>query len=167
MNEKNINLDKLFAKGVFFTLASKAVTIPCGIAIAYILGASDYGIYALIILIAQYMSYGNLGIFNGLTREVPIAKGGNTLNEKKEIYDSVYTFLIFSSLLVSLILPILYFFDILAFEGLSLYLILLILLIYFSGNFESFLYNSLKGENNLGIWTKYVSFKPALELSLA
>ena len=161
--KKKSNIYKIFSKGIIYTILSKLVTIPFGIIIAKLIGSEGYGVYAIAILISQYLSYGNLGIFNGLTREVPISKGNSNKGQRKEIYNAVFSFLLISSLVISLIFLLLSSRNFLPFDSMDIYIAVFVILIFLSGNIEGFLYNSLKGENRLSDWTLFVSIRPVIE----
>ena len=69
----------------------KCISFPVGIIVASILGPSGFGVLAIILLIMQYLRYSN-GIFLvNMTREVPIAYGGNDIEEVHRIYSTVLT----------------------------------------------------------------------------
>ena len=161
--KKKSNIYQIFSKGIIYTILSKLVTIPFGIIIARLIGSEGYGIYAIAILIAQYLSYGNLGIFSGLTREVPISKGSAHRGQRKDIYDAVFSFLLISSLVISLIFLLLSSGSFLPFDTMDINIAIFVILIFLSGNIEGFLYNSLKGENRLSDWTLFVSIRPVIE----
>ncbi len=161
--KKKSNIYQIFSKGIIYTILSKLVTIPLGIIIARLIGSEGYSIYAIAILIAQYLSYGNLGIFSGLTREVPISKGNTNRAQRKAIYNAVFSFLLISSLVTSLIFLLLVSGSFLPFDSMDIYIAIFVILILLTGNIEGFLYNSLKGENRLSDWTFFVSIRPVIE----
>ena len=140
--KKKSNIYQIFSKGIIYTILSKLVTIPFGIIIARLIGSEGYGIYAIAILIAQYLSYGNLGIFSGLTREVPISKGSAHRGQRKDIYEAVFSFLLISSLVISLIFLLLSSGSFLPFDTMDINIAIFVILIFLSGNIEGFLYNS-------------------------
>ena len=159
MNKNTIN----FYIGTLLTLISKFITIPIGILVAKIIGTEGYGFYAIAAIAAQFMSYGNLGIFNGLNRELPIIKGLGSKTEESKIYDAVFSFTICSTIATSILLIILTEFFSIVPDLDDTSIILFIILIYISGNLESFFYNSIKGENQLKLWSIYVSIRPILD----
>ena len=130
--KKKSNIYKIFSKGIIYTILSKLVTIPFGIIIAKLIGSEGYGVYAIAILISQYLSYGNLGIFNGLTREVPISKGNSNKGQRKDIYNAVFSFLLISSLVISLIFLLLSSRNFLPFDSMDIYIAVFVILIFLS-----------------------------------
>jgi O-antigen/teichoic acid export membrane protein len=76
---------------------SKFITIPCSITIARILGPTLYGNVSIIRLIISYSSFLQLGIFDGLTREIPLEIG----RERNKIVDEYKKSAFSISLIVS------------------------------------------------------------------
>ena len=154
---------KNFYLGTKLTIVSKLVTLPVGIFVAKLVGAEGYGFYGIVAVAAQFMSYGNLGIFNGLNRELPISKALNSKKEEESIYDAVYSFTLISTITTSILfIALVSFFDDMS-ELNDPQIITFIILIYICGNIESFFYNSVKGENQLKTWSIYVSIRPVLD----
>ncbi len=161
ISETNVSKNLFLGSGI--TFLTKSITLPIGIIIAKVIGAEGYGFYGIATVVAQFLSYGNLGIFNGLNRELPISKGFKDRSLQKDIYNAVFTFLIISSFLISIFF-LCYFFlfgEILKITELSI--IIFIILIFLTSNLESFFYNSFKGENQLKVWSVYVSIRPLVD----
>ena len=154
------NLFKSLLQSSSLTVISKFLTFPIGIYVANIVGAEGYGFFCIATVTAQFIGYANLGILNGLNRELPIAKGLNSKKTQKDIYNAVFTFLVLSSIFVTLGISFIFYFNGSLLKITEISIFALILLIFLSSNLEGFLYNSLKGENQLKIWAIFVSIRP-------
>ena len=69
----------------------KCLSFPVGIIVASILGPSGFGVLAIILLIMQYLRHCNRIFLVNMSREVPIAYGGNDIEEVHRIYSTVLT----------------------------------------------------------------------------
>ena len=163
MNIARNNLFKSLFQTSSLTFISKFLTFPIGIYVANIVGAEGYGFFGIATVTAQFIGYANLGILNGLNRELPIAKGLNSKKTQKDIYNAVFTFLVLSSIFVTLGISFIFYFNGSLLKITEISIFALILLIFLSSNLEGFLYNSLKGENQLKIWAIFVSIRPLLD----
>ena len=157
------NLLKSLFHSSSLTLLGKFFTFPIGIYVANIVGAEGYGYLGIAIVTAQFLSFSNIGILNGLNRELPIAKGRDTRESANEIYNAVYTFLCTSSLIALICIGLIYYFTGSILNVTEYDILLLISLIFLSGNIEGFLYNALKGEDQIKIWSIFVSIRPLLD----
>ena len=97
--DSNNNLLMSVLQSSKLTIFSKFLTFPIGIYVANVVGAEGYGFLGIATVTAQFITYANLGILNGLNRELPIAKGLNDEKTEHDIYNAVFTFLVLRTLL--------------------------------------------------------------------
>ena len=69
----------------------KCLSFPVGVIVASILGPSDFGVLAIILLVMQYIRYSKGMFISNIRREVPIAYGRNDIEEVHGIYSTVLT----------------------------------------------------------------------------
>ena len=163
MKANTNNLLKSFIDSSLISVLSKFITFPIGIYVASIIGAEGYGYLGIITVTAQFVSYGNFGILNGLNRELPIAKGLRSKKAEHEIYNAVFSFLLMSSAFTILCVLIIFYISGSLFQINEVGMIILIILIALSSNVEGFLYNSTKGENQLKTWAIFVTLRPLID----
>jgi len=145
------------------TIFSKFLTFPIGIYVANVVGAEGYGFLGIATVTAQFITYANLGILNGLNRELPIAKGLNDEKTEHDIYNAVFTFLVLSSIFITVGISFIFYLNGSLLQITEISIFALILLIFLSSNLEGFFYNSLKGENQLKKWSVFVAIRPLLD----
>ena len=160
--QKN-NLFKSFIDSLNLTILLKFVTFPIGIFVASIIGTEGYGYLGIMTVTAQFVSYGNFGILNGLNRELPIAKGLGSKKAEDDIYNAVFTFLFISSAFTIISIAFIFYISGSLFQISQTSLIILIILISLSSSIEGFLNNSLKGENQLTVWAFFVTMRPLID----
>ena len=159
MKANTNNLLKSFIDSSLISVLSKFITFPIGIYVASIIGVK-VGYLGIITVTAQFVSYGNFGILNGLNRELPIAKGLRSKKAEHEIYNAVFSFLLMSSAFTILCVLIIFYISGSLFQINEVGMIILIAL---SSNVEGFLYNSTKGENQLKTWAIFVTLRPLID----
>ncbi|MEM2144734.1 MAG: oligosaccharide flippase family protein [Candidatus Jordarchaeaceae archaeon] len=86
---------KWFGGSLYFT---KAVTIPCSVITARLLGPLMMGTWNSFNLILYYSSFLQLGVFDGMTREIPYAKGIGETNKVRDYREMVFTFSLITGL---------------------------------------------------------------------
>ena len=79
---------KWFGGSLYFT---KLVTIPCSVITARILGPLMMGTWNSFNLILYYGSFLQLGVFDGMTREIPYAKGRGELGKGRDYSEMGFT----------------------------------------------------------------------------
>ncbi len=142
-------------------LLAKVVSVPLGLYVASVLGPSGYGVLAMVVTVAQYMGYANLGMLTNLTREVPMAYGRGDKVAATRIY-GVVAFNYALATLVSLGVFWVFFAIGNVPSGLTLVHAVLLTVIVVTANSESYFYSVLKGEGRFVLYGRYEFVRPVV-----
>jgi O-antigen/teichoic acid export membrane protein len=99
---------RLAAVSSFAGLAGRAISVPTGVLVAYLLGPFQLGVLALIRLIQTYMSFSHMGLLAVLPRNVPIAYGRGDRPEASAVTSVVFTGVLISAVIAVVGLWVLY-----------------------------------------------------------
>jgi len=86
---------KWFGGSLYF---AKLVHLPCSVITARLLGPTLYGTWSALNLILSYSSFLQLGVFDGLSREIPYLKGKGDDCQLRAIKESSFSYVIFVAL---------------------------------------------------------------------
>lgn len=99
--------NSLFKEFSIFSLSTvvfQVVRVTVELIVAKLVGPALWGYWYLLNLIIAYRGITNLGIDNGMNREVPILRGKGDKEKEILVQNSSFTFTIISSLIVSFVL---------------------------------------------------------------
>ena len=120
---------KLSKEFVYFSLiflASLVALFKTGL-VAYVLTPENFGYFTLFLVITGYFQYSQLGILNGLGRELPISYGKESIKHSLELVGVTFNALLVSQFFFLVICTLIVSF--LSFEDNQIYLVILLSLI--------------------------------------
>jgi O-antigen/teichoic acid export membrane protein len=103
-NKSTILSDTRWLAGSLYL--SKVISLPCSIFMARFLGPSLYGTWNALRLILRYAAFLQLGMFDGMTREIPYCKGRNNYDLIGLYRSNVFSISLLISIFVAIILAL-------------------------------------------------------------
>lgn len=161
-------------KNIAYIFSSKAIIFAIGIIRGFFvpgyLGPSMYGIIQLLRLVKTVLGFSNLGFGQAYIRLVPNIKNDwNYEKEKRELQNTVFSFLVISStlgMLVTLLIPFFFRQDSLDMQRLMLFCFSITALTHFFTLTGSFFYTTHYINKNFPLISKLSVFQAALSFGL-
>ncbi len=80
------------------------ITLVLAVFTRRMLGPEAFGVWAILQVVLKYASYGNLGVFGGMYRQIPMLRGAGQLESVKRVKNTALTFGLATSSLAACVL---------------------------------------------------------------
>ncbi len=135
-------------------IINRIMSVPHSIVYAKFLMPSGYGIFQIIKIIINYFSYLQLGVLQGMNRNIPRAYANNAYSKASEIKNLTFTWLFYNTIFGLLVLLLAYFLIDDLNSNLNFVFLLFLVLVIVAGRINAFLKPLLKAEGEFIILAK-------------